>query len=223
VLFPNEEEKIKYSESFLLGTVPFQIEQAFVLDGQKKTKSTFKPGEEIILAVLYKPFSASVKTAQFIWTVYSPDGAKYEPLSKIASLKLRPNNNDVQTKYIKAPIPKDAPGGTYKFQATIINGSFKETSDVVNFTVNKGFSVKISTSRSIVVPGEKVVFTPIVSGGVPPYSFFWEFDTGETSSSQSVAFVFSQAGDRTVTLTVTDSSTPTPLSRSDKVKITVNE
>ena len=44
-----------------------------------------------------------------------------------------------------------------------------------------------------------------VSGGVPPYSYEWNFGNGETSTSNPAEVTYSQAGTYTITLKVTDS------------------
>ena len=44
-----------------------------------------------------------------------------------------------------------------------------------------------------------------VSGGVPPYSYEWNFGNGQTSTSNPAEVTYSQAGTYTISLTVTDS------------------
>jgi len=51
-----------------------------------------------------------------------------------------------------------------------------------------------------------VNFTGSASGGVPPYSYSWTFGDGGSSTSQNPSHTYTQAGDFTATLTVTDNA-----------------
>jgi PKD repeat protein len=52
--------------------------------------------------------------------------------------------------------------------------------------------------------GETVSFTGLVTGGVSPYAYHWDFDDGNTSNEKSPTHEYTQAGTYTVTFTVTD-------------------
>lgn len=54
--------------------------------------------------------------------------------------------------------------------------------------------------------GGIVKFLASVSGGVPPYSFTWDFGHGGSSNETTPQFKFTSAGEYNVTLTVMDSS-----------------
>lgn len=49
------------------------------------------------------------------------------------------------------------------------------------------------------------VFTPSVDGGAPPYTFFWSFGDGASSTQAGPSHLYSRPGSYTVTLKVTDS------------------
>ena len=49
-----------------------------------------------------------------------------------------------------------------------------------------------------------VKFTGSASGGTPPYSYRWDFDDGQSSTTQNPSHTYSTAGNYTATLTVTD-------------------
>jgi PKD repeat protein len=48
-------------------------------------------------------------------------------------------------------------------------------------------------------------FTGSATGGTPPYTYYWDFGDGSTSSSQNPFHIYSTAGNYNVSLTVTDS------------------
>lgn len=48
-------------------------------------------------------------------------------------------------------------------------------------------------------------FTGSAAGGTPPYTYFWDFGDGSTSSSQNPFHIYSAAGTYSVSLTVADS------------------
>jgi PKD repeat protein len=54
--------------------------------------------------------------------------------------------------------------------------------------------------------GEPIQFNGIVLGGVAPYSWFWDFQDGNTSTEQNPIHTFSSVGQYEVQLTVTDGS-----------------
>ena len=53
--------------------------------------------------------------------------------------------------------------------------------------------------------GEPIQFYGLATGGVPDYTFEWDFGDGTTAVGQNPVHVYSEAGTYTVTLTVTDS------------------
>ncbi|UCF11697.1 MAG: choice-of-anchor J domain-containing protein [Thermoplasmatales archaeon] len=52
--------------------------------------------------------------------------------------------------------------------------------------------------------GEPIQFQGDASGGVPPYSFHWDFGNGDTSDEEDPIYTYDEAGVYDVTLTVTD-------------------
>ena len=56
---------------------------------------------------------------------------------------------------------------------------------------------------------EPIQFQGSAEGGVPPYSFHWDFDDGETSDIQNPMHTYTNTGNYTVTLTVTDDESDT--------------
>lgn len=61
------------------------------------------------------------------------------------------------------------------------------------------------TSPSV---GQTITFTASSSGGVPPYSYSWNFGDGSTGLGGSVTHSYSSLGTFTVTMTVKDSASP---------------
>lgn len=70
--------------------------------------------------------------------------------------------------------------------------------------------------------GLTVEFDATVTGGVPPYTFDWDFDDGSTSDEEDPVHTYAVADEYTVTLTVTDSA-ETPDEASDTETFTVFE
>src|SRR5438093_5559462 len=62
-----------------------------------------------------------------------------------------------------------------------------------------------SLSTTSPVTGQSVTFTAAISGGVPPYTYFWDYGDGSTDTGASTAHAFAKSGNYTVTVTVTDS------------------
>jgi len=54
------------------------------------------------------------------------------------------------------------------------------------------------------VVDEYIQFTGSASGGYTPYIWYWDFGDGNTSYSENPTHIYAQAGNYTVTLTVTD-------------------
>jgi PKD repeat protein len=59
-------------------------------------------------------------------------------------------------------------------------------------------------SPTVISPGDTIQFTDITGGGMPPYTYSWDFGDGSpTSSEQNPTHVYATAGSYTVELTVT--------------------
>jgi plastocyanin len=56
--------------------------------------------------------------------------------------------------------------------------------------------------------GNGVIFASTVNGGTTPYKLFWTFGDGTNSTTNSPTHTYQTIGSYSVTLTVTDSSTP---------------
>ena len=63
--------------------------------------------------------------------------------------------------------------------------------------------------------GEPIQFTGTVIGGSEPYTWFWNFGDGNTSTEQNPAHTFNAAGQYEVLLTVTDSNATDPQQADD--------
>jgi plastocyanin len=65
-------------------------------------------------------------------------------------------------------------------------------------------AVEFNASARSVKEGEKIRFSPTISGGFTPYSYEWDFGDGQTSTEDSPVHTYSKAGTFTVSLKVTD-------------------
>lgn len=221
VAFPGRDEQKLAREHFSVRGLPFEFKRVFTLDKNKKSAQVFKPGDTILLAMLYEPLAGVPEKAKFSWRVFGPAGKKIPALSKTEQLKTRTSSQKIQTKYIKAVIPAEAKSGTYNYQAVISYKGKQISSRVVKFDVKSELYVKIEVDHKKVKRGRKVTFTSKILGGIKPYKYLWEADTGESSTHPAIAIIFSNPGKRWVKLTVIDSSKPKPLKEQDKVFIEV--
>jgi hypothetical protein len=79
---------------------------------------------------------------------------------------------------------------------SIIYVQLEEAGLDINFSADKRRGIR---------EGERVQFTlQGVSGGIPPYSYLWEFGDGETSTDENPSHSYDDSGYYTVSLTVTD-------------------
>ncbi len=63
----------------------------------------------------------------------------------------------------------------------------------------------MSFTPSSPATGQVVTFTGTASGGTAPYTFFWTFGDGATSTGNPVTHTYTSSGSYTATLSVTDS------------------
>jgi PGF-pre-PGF domain-containing protein len=101
--------------------------------------------------------------------------------------------------------------GTYIITLTITDDTGDRASDSKTVTIEEegGRSVGIiadAGSDQNVLIGEEIRFSGSASGGVEPYTWFWEFGDGSTSTQQNPQHTYSSTGRYTATLTVTDSN-----------------
>jgi PKD repeat protein len=85
-------------------------------------------------------------------------------------------------------------------------------------TLTLPLSVTISANPQRGVFPLSVTFTSGVTGGTPPYTFFWEFRDSTTSTSQNPTHVYTTPGTFVARLTITDSASVT---QSTTITVTV--
>ena len=101
----------------------------------------------------------------------------------------------------------DALSGTY---IVSIEGRFGPSSEIIMYA-NTTFEVVSSTPINVDAHGpyegfinEPIQFFGSVSGGVPPYSWFWNFGDGNTSTEQNPIHTYILPNEYTINLTVVD-------------------
>lgn len=121
----------------------------------------------------------------------------------------------------------DVPIGEYDVQISIIGvsaGDFwpTEKTFVTSFEVNNlpSLSISIQASKAREQTNTSVELSPIVVGGVAPYTYSWNFGDGATSSEINPTHTYPQYGRYTAIVAVTDSKGQTA---SDSVEISIDE
>jgi PKD repeat protein len=93
--------------------------------------------------------------------------------------------------------------GKYTATVTVRDGAGMTASWSVYISVN--LPLAIGAIVKWIGPGDTESFTCTPSQGVPPYSFYWEFGEGLSSTLQNFTYDYGHSGTTTVYLTVTDS------------------
>ena len=112
-----------------------------------------------------------------------------------------------------------ATNGSYIANVTITDAFGESASWSVMITVNPLSSVTGTATPTTIDVNQSVSFTSTPHYGTPPYSYFWVFGDGGTSTEQNPNHVYTIPGTYTANVTVTDSVS---LNASWIVVITVN-
>ncbi|MCF2141254.1 MAG: right-handed parallel beta-helix repeat-containing protein [Candidatus Lokiarchaeota archaeon] len=97
--------------------------------------------------------------------------------------------------------------GIYTVILTITDSDGFSSSTSISITVDSDLlpMAAFSYSASTVAVGEVIYFTDKTTGGNPPYTYFWDFGDGTTSTEQNVSHSYSSEGEYCVFLLVMDS------------------
>ena len=113
---------------------------------------------------------------------------------------------DGRTSTEQNPIVEYKEPGTYTVTLTVTDSELNTATDTAQVVVHDIASlIARIVGPSNAMAGELVIFNGRASGGVPPYSYFWDFGDGTTSTEENPHHVYERPGTYTVTLTVTDS------------------
>jgi len=109
--------------------------------------------------------------------------------------------------------------GTYTATLTVISDGETaiDTADVIVYDIDELF-VKISDSNTFA--GEETMFSASINGGTQPYMVSWDFGDGTTSDEINPTHIYTNPGEYTVTVFVTDDNGKTA---EDTAIITVEE
>ena len=86
---------------------------------------------------------------------------------------------------------------------------------------SKNLRAEISVSPERPAAGQTVTVVAHVSGGTPPYTYAWTTGDGQNAATQTATFTAPTTGSLTISLTVTDSSSPTAQTATAQKTITV--
>ncbi len=160
-------------------------------------KSTLNSGESTVLRA---SVNDGILPYNYSWS--APDGwtstAQNTTISPIQTTTYTLTVTDSST-----PTKKTA---TVKKMITVIGGN--------NLVANA------TADNTVINFGQSTALRGSASGGTPPYSYYWSAPGGWTSTDQNPTVSPTQATE--YTLTVTDSSTPTKKTATNKITITVN-
>jgi hypothetical protein len=114
--------------------------------------------------------------------------------------------------------PNSPKGGTCSINCSEYNAPSK-CNQVATFVVTTPLVVDFEFNE--VCFCNNTTLTDKTTGGVKPYTWYWDFADGDSSTSQNATHHFDGAGTYTVTLNVTDSDSP-PTTTSQSYNVTVN-
>lgn len=95
-------------------------------------------------------------------------------------------------------------GGTFTVSASVVDGAGAAGSGATTYTILPTLNASIQASVTHGPGPLTVTFTSGPTGGLPPYTYAWNFGDGAVGTGPSVTHTFAVAGNVTVTLTVTD-------------------
>ena len=98
--------------------------------------------------------------------------------------------------------------GVYSVFLAVADSANNRGTDARSLTVTGSLSSSFNYNPSSPLTGESVAFTASVSGGTTPYSYQWNFGDAATATGASSTHKYSMAGTFTVSLAVTDNSSP---------------
>ena len=96
--------------------------------------------------------------------------------------------------------------GTVPINSTSVTAHYRLVSTTAWSAASGGISVQFIYLPFVAAQFSKITFTATVTGGVPPYTYHWDFGDGQSSSQPKPIHSYVFAGSYTVTLTVTDKS-----------------
>ena len=170
----------------------------------KGTVSVTKPDYITVTPTVLAAFSADKTTVSLGQTVQfaNQSGGGTAPLAYEWDL-----NGDGQTDSTdKDPSYTYPTAGTYRVSLKVTDSEGK--TDTVTrdryITVTGQVTGDFTASATDAPPGEAIVFTASVTGGVPPITYQWDFGDGGSSTEATASHAYEAAGVYTVSLTVTD-------------------
>jgi len=99
--------------------------------------------------------------------------------------------------------------GNYTAILTVTDNEDSQDSDSVTITVTVPLTPVVASSSASPNSGDSpltVDFTGNATGGTPPYSYYWNFGDGQSSSQQNPSHTYNNAGNYSVIFTVRDSN-----------------
>jgi surface-anchored protein len=96
--------------------------------------------------------------------------------------------------------------GTYTLTFQVVDSRGKTESDTTLVTVIQPELLKgeLYVSQSDVYINDMITLTSIVSGGIPPYTYFWTINNIPISSDSTLTYSFNEEGIYTISMTASD-------------------
>ena len=130
------------------------------------------------------------------------------------------NFGDGGSSTLQNPTHQYTSDGVKTVTLTVTDACGNADSDTVIITVNPALSCDAGGPYSGTICNP-VQFSGSANGGIPPYSYSWDFGDGGSSTLQNPSHQYTSDGTYTATLTVTDSQSP-PDSVSDTATVTIS-
>lgn len=98
--------------------------------------------------------------------------------------------------------------GDYLATVLIMDAAGSQASAGASVLIFAMISVQATVSPTVVIVNEEAWFNCTVSGGLPPYSYHWDFGDGNTSEERNATHAYSAPGFYQVILNYSDSNDP---------------
>ena len=168
------------------------------------TNVTKASGDAYITNIITKTLTSGTTQLVTLSVSGHPSPVTYAIAPNPSSPTPSPGHNST----ITFTVPPSTPVGTYPITVTGTSAGTPNKTTIFNLVVSGSpFSVSCSASPSPALLGQTVTWTAAVTGGVPPFTYSWSgtnIPTSPAPNANPFSIVYSTIGQKTATVTVTD-------------------